>query len=294
MREILDSLNSSLLIKGDSCHAYRDPAVVYKDGVFKLYFTLVETEQDGEVYMYVAHTETKDLKSFSPIRKLTIRDKRFNFSSPGNIVFHNGKYKMCLQTYCRENGEKYGNGRSRIFLMESDDLKNWSEPYPMLVKGDTPIEKLGRMIDPYVIYDEKNSLWNCFFKQNGISRAVSYDLKNFEYKGSFSGGENVSILKTGDCYMMFHSPKNGIGIKKSMDLQNWDDVEGLLTFGQKDWIWAQGRLTAGAVIEIEDNGKPLYLMFFHGSGPEDESVIFDTHACIGAAWSFNLQNWIWK
>jgi hypothetical protein len=35
-------------------------------------------------------------------------------------------------------------------------------------------------------------------------------------------------------------------------------------------------------------------MFFHGTGPEDEETIFDTHACIGVAWSFDLKNWIWK
>ena len=159
--------------------------------------------------------------------------------------------------------------------MESDDLENWSFPEIMMVKGDIPISEMGRMIDPYLIYDEKKEIWNCFFKQNGVSRSVSSDLKNFEFTGSLDCGENVSVLKTKEGYYMFHSPANGIGIKISKDLENWTDTGKLLTFGQKDWEWARGRLTAGTVIEFADGEKPLYLMFFHGSGPEVESVVFD-------------------
>ncbi len=262
--------------------------------MFYIYFTLVETEEDGNIYMYVGETRTSDLINFTPIKKLTVRDKRYNFSSPGNIVLHNGKYKMCLQTYCRENGEKYGNDRSRIYLMESEDLENWSEPYPMMVKGETPLEQMGRMIDPYLLYDEKEGLWNCFFKQNGISRSVSPDLKNFEFKGFIEGGENVSVLKTNDGYYMFHSPHNGLGVKFSHDLEKWEDIGSPLVFGQENWLWAKGRLTAGAIVEIQDNGSVLYLMFFHGSGPEDERTIFDTYAGIGVAWSEDLKNWNWK
>jgi hypothetical protein len=40
-------------------------------------------------------------------------------------------------------------------------------------------------------------------------------------------------------------------------------------------------------------GVGKYLLFFHGSGPKDERVIFDTHACIGIAWSDDLLEWHW-
>ncbi len=291
---LLDRLPSSHLICGDDRTAYRDPAVLYADGHFHIFMTLVETEEDGAVYMYVAHTQSDDLVHFTPIRKLTVRDRRYNFSSPGNIVFHDGRYKMCLQTYCRENGEKYGNQRSRIYLMESDDLETWDTPYPILVKGDTPLEELGRMIDPYLIFDEASGLWNCFYKQNGISRSVSRDLMRFEYRGFMNGGENVSVIRADGGYYMFHSPENGIGVKFSTDLTSWTDTGELLVFGQAQWEWAKGRLTAGAIVEVESAGGPVYLLFFHGSGPQDERVTFDTHAGIGVAWSTDLKHWNWK
>ena len=294
IREILDSLESSLIIKGDATHAYRDPAVIYEDGVFHIFMTLVETEADGAVYMYVAKTVTRDFKQFTPIKKLTVRDRKKNFSSPGNIILTGGRYLMCLQSYCRENGEKYGNENSRIYFSESRDLEAWGEPYPVMLKGDKPISELGRMIDPYLIYDECEGLWNCFYKQNGVSRSVSRDLIHFEYVGRADAGENVSILKTEDTYLMLHSPENGIGVKRSTDLCTWEDVGEPLTLGQAEWEWARGRITAATLAAIDDGGVPIYLMLFHGTGPEDERVIFDTHASIGVAWSFDLKNWIWK
>ena len=291
---IIDGIKSSLLIKGDENHAFRDPAVIYEKGVFYLYCTYVETEETGDIYMYTVLMKSKDLISWTEPKKLTPRDKSLNFSSPGNIIKKDGRYIMCLQTYPRQNGEKYGNSSRRIYTMESYDLESWSEPRVIPVKGDMPIEDIGSMIDPYFIYDENKKLWNCFYKQNGVSRSVSSDLVFWEYKGSFDGGENVSVIKKDEKYYMFHSPRNGIGVKISTDLEEWQSKEGLITLGQSEWEWAMGRITAGFVLPYEEKGEKVYLMFFHGTGPQDESVIFDTHACIGLAWSYDLENWIWK
>ena len=281
--------SKSLLIRGDTTHAYRDPAVYYKDGIYRLYMTLVETEPDGGVYMYIAESRSTDLANWTPPKKLTVRDRSKNYSSPGNIIYADGRYIMCYQSYCREHGEKFGNENCRVYFSESRDLEEWGEPYPVKLKGDTPISELGRMIDPYLIFDRQSGLWNCFYKQNGISRSVSRDLVRWEYLGSCDGGENVSIIEANRLYHMFHSPANGIGHRVSPDLCHWQELD-TLYFGQDSWQWARGRLTAGAVIKVDD----LYLMFFHGTGPENEDVIFDTHACIGLAWSHDLVRWEWR
>lgn len=65
-----------------------------------------------------------------------------------------------------------------------------------------------------------------------------------------------------DEYVLFDSPAGGIGVKRSRDLHAWRNVA-LLTLGQKDWPWAQGRLTAGFVLDLRDVpavGKAI--MFF--------------------------------
>jgi hypothetical protein len=291
---IIDAVKSSHLICGDDTHAFRDPTVIHRDGVFHLYCTYVVTEAPEDIYMYTIHTASTDLVHWTEPEKLTPRNKALNYSSPGNVVEFGGKYLMCLQTYPRENGEKYGNQNARVFTMASEDLVHWDEPRLIPVKGDTPVSEMGRMIDPYLVFDPKTGLWNCFFKQNGVSRSVSADMEHWDFLGRMDGGENVSVISKDGGYYLFHSPENGIGVKYSADLEHWQDVGELLTFGQADWEWAKGRLTAGFVLPFEEEGETLYLMFFHGTGPQDESVTFDVNAGIGLAWSRDLIHWEWR
>ncbi|MHA6480948.1 glycoside hydrolase family protein [Paenibacillus sp. strain BS8-2] len=292
----LHAVTSPILLQGDDKRAYRDPCAVYHDGIWYLYFTLVETEPDGGVYLYAAASESMDLKQWSEPRLLTRRDQGLNFSSPGNVVYHGGKWRMCLQTYPRPNGEKYGNADCRLWTMESADLRHWSEPELLLVKGrETDVGEMGRMIDPYWVENVGSpGEWYCFYKQNGVSFSRSYDLKEWTYGGSREAGENVCVIRHEGEYVMFHSPENGIGVMRSTDLSEWREDEWLITLGQKDWEWAKGRITAGFVIDLRHvEDIEAFVMFFHGSGPQDESVLFDTHASIGIAWSKDLLNWEW-
>jgi hypothetical protein len=181
--------------------------------------------------------------------------------------------------------------------MRSHDLENWGPAELLRVKGpNVPREKMGRMIDPFLIQDKDDpAKWWCLFKQNGISCAWSNDLKTWTFSGSIRAGENPCVIVVDKEYVLFHSPANGIGVKRSSDMKNWRDV-GLLTLGQKQWPWAAGRITAGFVLDgrkIPGVGK--YVMFFHGSDyPEtDPRGGFDNFASIGVAWSDDLQKWDW-
>jgi hypothetical protein len=180
--------------------------------------------------------------------------------------------------------------------MRSKDLEVWDSPELLRVKGNSlPVEDMGRMIDPYLIEDKDiPGLWWCFYKQNGMSASFSRDLKNWEYFGRTEAGENACVIIKDNQYILFHSPHNGIGVKSSSDLREWKDQGSIITLGQKNWGWAQGRITAGFVLDaLEIQGIERYLLFFHGTGPEDEQTIFDTHACIGIAYSHDLMEWNW-
>jgi len=137
--------------------------------------------------------------------------------------------------------------------------------------------------------------WWCFFKQRGVSFAWSRDLKHWTFAGSAPAGENVCVLvdHAADEYVMFHSPANGVGVKRSRDLKDWRDV-GLLTLGQRDWPWARaGRLTAGFVLDLKQEPRVgKYLMFFHAS-EKSEKTTFDNFCHIGIAWSVDVVNWDW-
>jgi hypothetical protein len=180
--------------------------------------------------------------------------------------------------------------------MRSRDLENWSEPELLRVKGDdVPSEDMGRMIDPYLIEDKDESgKWWCLYKQNGASISFSNDLKSWTSFGRVEAGENVCVLVENDEYVLFHSPKNGMGVKRTKDFQTWTDC-GLLTLGQKDWPWAAGRLTAGHVLDLrEEPSVGKYVMFFHGSNEEGtQERETHGHASLAMAWSDDLIDWEW-
>jgi len=290
-------LTSPIIFRGDHNYGFRDPAVVYHEGVFHLYFTLSETAADGGYYNMTAYSTTSDLVHWTFPEIITPKDRNLNHSSPGNIIRYDNQWIICLQTYPTPNLETFGTSDSRIWIMRSGDLKNWSEPELLRVKGnDVSREDMGRMIDPYLLEDaQEKGKWWCFYKQNGASMSYSYDLKNWTYVGRVPAGENVTVIRQGEEYVMFHSPSNGIGVKRSKDPKSWGADKRLLTLGQKQWPWAQGRLTAATVIDLtEEASVGKYIMFFHGSSKEGlKAHRAHGRASLAIAWSDDLVNWTW-
>lgn len=298
---LLTALKSPIVFKGDDKTAYRDPAVLYHDNKLYLFFTLIRTEA-GKVYSYTAMSHSSDLKNWSQVKIITPRDQSLDFCSPGNVVRYHNEWIICLQTYPRPDYTvaqmpRFGTGDARLYLMRSKDLENWSTPEMMKVKGpEVSFAKMGRMIDPYLLEDKtEKGKWWCFYKQNGVSMSYSYDLKKWTFFSYTESGENACVLYENKEYILFHSPKNGIAIKRSSDLKNWKDWGKLITLGQDHWDWAKGRITAGAVLDLSGNKKfGKYVMFFHGSGPlTEEKGDFDKNASLGIAWSDNLLTWDW-
>jgi hypothetical protein len=291
----LDELGSPILLRGDARTAFRDPAVVFERGVFHLFFTWIRHDARGP-WWTLGVSRSRDLVAWSAPRALTPKDRRLNFCAPGNAVRFDGRWVLCLQSYPTPQGEKYGNDDARIWTMRSPDLESWSEPELLRVRGPVlPVEEMGRMIDPYLLEDkDEPGKWWCFFDTNAANTSWSRDLETWTYSGQTEAGENVCVLVDGDEYLMFHSPRNGVARKRSRDLRSWRDAGAPITLGQDAWPWARGRLTAGFVMDLRDDPRiGRYLMFFHGTGPGDESVVFSTHASIGLAWSDDLARWSW-
>ena len=298
------AIKSPIILKGDETTAYRDPACIYHNGVFRLFYTYNLTEEGGKAYWVTAFSKSRDLIHWTEPKIITPVDRSLNFASPGNVIRYGGDWILCLQTYPTPKGEKYGNRNCRVWIMRSKDLEDWGPAELLRVKGpDVPFEKMGRLIDAYLIEDkDEPGKWWCFFDDNAANMSYSYDLKTWTYFNRIKAGENVCILIDGNEYLMFHSPKNGIGMKRSKDMKNWREVGGgatkedmgSVTLGQKYWPWAQGRLTAGFVLDLRNDPRVgKYLLFFHGSGPEPESIKFTTHCSLGLAWSDDLIHWDW-
>jgi hypothetical protein len=100
----LSAIPSPIILRGDATTAYRDPAVIYHAGWFRLFFTLVTIEPDKRPFSYTAWSKSRDLVNWCEPVIFTPRDQTLNYGSPGNIIRYGNEWVLCLQTYPRPNG----------------------------------------------------------------------------------------------------------------------------------------------------------------------------------------------
>lgn len=270
-----------IIFKGSDKFAYRDPACYIHHGVCHLFFTISEKD-NGYMYNRIAHSQSADLKSWSAPEFITVKDKRLNFSSPGNIIQYNNEYIMCCCSYpMPEPFSKcaIADDTARLFTITTRDFITFSEPQPLNPKSKVSVSASGRMIDPYIL--KKDDFFYLFFKQNGISLSRSADLLNWDFLGSTDGGENACVIEYGTEYLLIHSPQNGIAISRSKDLHSWKYYSET-TLLQSKWDWAKGRLTAAFAAELPSHSKYKYVLFFHGS----RNIYPETHGNATLAMAF--------
>ena len=302
---LLAALKSPIILQGDSHTAYRDPMLFHYGDTFHLLYSYVREEEDHLVYWYVAVSTSPDLRNWSPSRTLTPKDQNLNYCGPGNVVTVGDEWFLSLCSYPIVNfrrGDKlrFGDDRARIFTMRSRDLKTWSAPELIKVKGPEVSEKdMGMMIDPFLLRDkDEPGRWWCLFKQAGKLRsAASPDLKTWVPTDVvLAYGENPCVLVDHREYVLFYAPRNGVGVKRSADLRNWREEGPPITLGQKDWPWAETRLTAGYVEDMRDvPGVGKFVLVCHSMGPGKIRTDANTNAgcSIVIAWSEDLKTWRW-
>ena len=314
----LQALPGPVLLAGGARTAYRDPLLHYHAGRFRLFCSVVEARPEGRDRFHVAVTESRDLRGWSPLRAVTDLADARNFCGPGGIVRHGGRWVLCVSSYPRPNGHD-----ARCWTMASADLETWQEPRPLLLKGpEVPLRDTGRALDPYLFRDKDDpQRWWCCYKHGGVllGRAhglgfggtpippdslllqsmhlsFSRDLEHWTPYAQTDAEENYCVLAdpAEDEYVLIHSPANGIGIKRSGDLVHWYD-DCLYTLGQRQWPWAQGRITAGQVLDLRREPQVgRFLLVFHGAtrrGRRERA--HHGEASIGIAWSDDLTRWHW-
>ena len=280
-----------LIFKGDDKYAYRDPACFLFGDTYCLFFTVSEKD-DGYMYNRIGMSKSKDLVHWTEPKIITERNLALNFCSPGNIIEKDGKYIMCFTSYpmpFKFSVRDHADESARLFTMTTTDFESFSEPSLLYPKRNTKNEDMGRMIDPYIL--RKDGKYYLFFKQNGVSLSVSDDLVTWDYLGNTDGGENACVIEYNGKYLLIHSPQNGIGFRKSENLENWEDA-GCTTLLQNEWEWAKNRLTAGFAMPAGENCRYKYILFFHGSDNSNP----ETHgnASLGMAFTDDFINFCYE
>ena len=93
------AIPSPIILRGNTQRAYRDPCGHYHGGVFRVWHSNIRGRADSAWCAATAVTESRDLITWSEPHDVTERDRALNYSSPGNVIRHGGRWLMCLQTY---------------------------------------------------------------------------------------------------------------------------------------------------------------------------------------------------
>ena len=110
-------------------------------------------------------TESRDLRSWGPLRPVTDPDDPRSFCGPGGIVRHDGRWVLCMSSYPRPNIHD-----ARCWTTASADLQSWQEPRTLQLKGPAvPVRDTGRALDPYLFRDKDDpERWWCCYKHGGV------------------------------------------------------------------------------------------------------------------------------
>lgn len=272
----------------------RDPAIWYGNGKMLCFHTTVEEDEPGQRRLFLDLSETDDLVKWTTRR---LSPSPLNFSSPGNLFEADGEYVLCLQSYPITPGELWANDTCRLYLMRSKDLLTWSEPEQLVIDRENPAWSASpRKIDPFVV--RHDGQWYCLYKTEGKFGILrSDDLKSWHEftdrpiltsKEMPDGAtiENPALLPDGQGgWILFISPcrpGRGIGIARSRNLVDWDDIRYL---DLPVPAWAKNGISAGMVLDLRESGGD-YLMAFHGEDSEHSHS-----AALGFARSADLIHW---
>ena len=283
-------------IYGWKC-SVRDPAAIYHNGLFHLYFT-VQFEQQRwgmpEGYQIFMMT-TPDFRTFSYPKPVTPR----GYVSPGNIVYHNGKWLMSITRYPWPTA---------VSMVESEDLLNWSEPRIVIPTFHGPYwgNDAHGPIDGY-IFKWKERLWMLYSDYAKGSRAqhlglaCSSDGVDFEnittdaplldsdFYNSNRGIENASIVADGDRLFLFCSvgmPEQHIAVLESDDIMKWPVLDSSAEIGGLQQEWSKYVACAQFVADWR---KELghWAMLYMGTRFKDPYA----RMMFGMAISDDLKNW---
>lgn len=277
--------------------SYRDPALVYHEGLFYCFYSHVEPRpREGTFFFNLGMTRSRDLARWESPRLLT--SSTLNFSSPGNVLRLKDRWVLCVQSYPIPQGKVFADDSARLWLMESTDLVNWSAPCPMNPPGcRARWAKTPRQIDPCLV--EHDGRYWCFYKTSGaLGLLVSDDLKTWreasperpvlsrQMTPDGCGMENPCVVRDGEEFVIFFArvgEGRGIGVARSRDLLHW---RGIHYLDLPKPAWANNGVTAAMVLDLRpQTGR--WLMAFHG----DRTNVHAHGGALGLAWSRDLEHW---
>lgn len=282
----------------------RDPAAIYNEGVFYLYFTVQFNQSywSAPEGFQVFVTTTTDFKDFSLPQPITPK----GYVSPGSVVKCNGKWYISLTRYPWPGA---------VAVAESDDLLHWSEPRVVVptchgsywsgsgeLYGEIPPHG---PIDGFLVQWQGKYYMLYTDAQKGTTTqhlgiAVSDDMQKFtdltpdeplldsDFYNYNKGIENVSMVVDGDKLVLFCSvgmAGQRIAMLTSKDIMSWGKLDNTAEVSGLQQQWSKYAACAQFVADWRDITGYWHMIFMGGQEAVCERFAF------GMARSKDLENW---
>jgi hypothetical protein len=283
----------------------RDPALFIRNGTVHLFYTACAWDGQ-EIISWIEQRSSLDLQHWSEPRRISPVP---GLCSPGNVVEADGRFVLCCQhlpVTLPRFGVGYTRHDCRLWLLESDDLRDWSDPIAVAPGGsraawcDSP-----RMIDAYLVRDRE--AWLMFYKGHAriganehgglIGLLSSRDLRTWEElspdrpvfgdpdDASGQGYENPCVVRQGDgwrCYLKVCDGTSDLAVADSADLRRWSRPRPL-DLPRRPWM----SLPPNAPMVVDARACfGVWLMAFHCDQPA-----LPLGGQIGLAWSVDGERW---
>lgn len=207
--------------------SYKDPCMVWKDGLFYLFFSVFSPGNRSQVM----HLISEDLVTFSdPVFLWGENDS--GYCSP-DIQFIDGMYYLTYQSW--DPRPEQQKSHVKLWYSMSKDLVNWDVKHRQIA-ANLNVDQ--RAIDPGIA--KHRDRWYCAWKQWQvplIATADSLDSDNWELLGRFADAadttENAQFFKVdGRWHVIYQSPNDGTKIYRMQgsgdsvdDWRHWEDED---------------------------------------------------------------------
>lgn len=214
--------------------SYADPTLLYKNGVFYLVYDRTYTpDLPADVPDSPFHGSNRlfmktstNLRDWSGETKIPAPANMWLMNAPEFFEINDDVYLLFtgLTDYTLDQTQTSYTYKTYIMRATSDDLSSWTTPQEITLNDSRE-----SVIDPFLIYDQSNSTYYLFVKDEVATKIVQYSsstLNNFTYvQDIIEDREGAEIITMNDKYYLYYEDYGAktLYVSESTNLLTWSN-----------------------------------------------------------------------
>ncbi len=212
--------------------SYADPTLLFKNGVFYLVYDRTYTpDLPADVPSSPFHGSNRlfirsstDLRNWSGETKIEAPANMWLMNAPEFFEINDDVYLLFtgLTDYTLDQSQTAYTYKTYIMRATSNDLTSWTTPQEITLSDNRE-----SVIDPFLIYNESNSTYYLFVKDEVNTKIVQYSsstLNNFTYvQDIIEDREGAEVITMNGKYYLYFEDYGAkvLYVKESTDLITW-------------------------------------------------------------------------